>query len=292
MRVRPGTGAAASVPCVRGPPLLDVAYPCSCASMKGSAMSAGNCIMLCATQRTGSSMIFDDLLNLLGHSRADGELLYTTIIRNRTKQSWQDAWPSIREMTTFGDMTINKVMFHYVAHLSGFIAGVRVERPRPVLVFDPERFEDFHLFFRDAIWVYVERLDVFAQAVSMYLAEATDVWERLPASPDACVQSIRRIPYNREILKDYMHNFLKEREGWCNFFKYYNIDFMKITYEDAVANYPDYLFELLARVGAHVQVPYPERRMLKLGDALNDRFAAQLRDDVLTELYIQSVVTP
>src|SRR5262245_3476060 len=117
---------------------------------EGSAMPSGKCIILCATQRTGSSMVFDDLLNVLGSGRADGELLYTTIIRSRTKQSWKDAWQSIRERSTFSDLSINKVMFHYVAHLSGFIAGIPVERPRPVLEFNPERFEHFYAFFRDA----------------------------------------------------------------------------------------------------------------------------------------------
>lgn len=255
-------------------------------------MPAGKCIVLCATQRTGSSMVFDDLLNVLGHGRADGELLYTTIIRSRTRQSWKNTWRFVRHRNTFSGLSINKVMFHYVAHLSGFIAGIPVERPRPVLEFKPERFEHFHTFFRDSIWVYVERIDVFAQAVSMYIAETTDIWERLPGATDTCVQSTRALPYDSALLKSYLYKFLQERRGWQRFFEYYDIDAVKITYEDAVATYPSYLFELLARAGVDARSPYPERRMLKLGDARNDRLAAQLREDVLTELYMHSLVAP
>jgi LPS sulfotransferase NodH len=243
--------------------------------------------MLCATQRTGSTMVFDDLRNVLGQSRADGELLYATIVRDRTRRKWEEVWPEIRSASSVSGTAINKVMFHYVGYISAHISGIPVERRRPVLEFEPERFEHFHQFFRDAVWVNIERRDVFAQAVSMYLAEATNIWERLREAPDTPQQFSRVVPYDRTMLTGYLRNFLLERQSWQRFFGHFKIQPVQINYEDAVAGYPDYLSELLTRAGMRVQHPIPERRMLRLGDVRNEQFGRMLRDDVLTELYLE-----
>lgn len=39
-------------------------------------MRAGNSVILCARQRTGSTPVFDDFLNVIGQERRDSELLY------------------------------------------------------------------------------------------------------------------------------------------------------------------------------------------------------------------------
>ena len=73
---------------------------------------------------------------------------------------------------------IDKVMFDYTPRISQFIERNSTEGVKRCLKFRPELFDAFHKFFADAVWIYIERRDVFAHAVSIYLGETTQIWER------------------------------------------------------------------------------------------------------------------
>jgi LPS sulfotransferase NodH len=247
---------------------------------------AGNAIIMCATQRTGSTMVFDDLLNVMGCEPRNAEWLYERIVREKTTDPWQAVWAEVRERNHVAGFTVNKVMFHYTPQISAFIAGNPVVKVQRFLEFKPGLFDAFHAFFRDAIWVYVERRDVFAQAVSMYLAEATALWEiRAGPSPPRRLD----VRYDRVKLRNHLKSFLAERTQWPLLFEHYGIKPLRIEYEDAATRYPAYLDELLARAGFCVREPVPARRLFKVGTDLNHRFAEALRTDVLTELYQNSL---
>ncbi len=246
-------------------------------------MQAGKSVILCASQRTGSSLIFDDLLNVAGCKRTASELLYERIILEKTQRPWSEVWEEVSQKSRIPGYFVGKVMFHYTPRISNFIERYSAEEIERCLEFAPELFDAFYNFFRDAIWVYIERRNVFAQAVSMYLAETTNVWRRLVEEPQQGDVPIPAVAYEYGKLKEYLQGFLAEREQWQNFFRHYKITPIRISYEDAASGYPDYLKELLDRIGLKTEAP--PRRMIKLGGQRNEEWAEFLRNDVILELY-------
>jgi LPS sulfotransferase NodH len=275
-------------------------------------MQAGKSVIFCATQRTGSTLVLDDFLNVVGSVRLNSEILYEQIALKKTQLPWSELWNEIREGNTVHDYFFGKVMFHYIPLISRFMersstAGVVY----PCLKFVPEQFDSFRNFFADAIWVYIDRRNVFAQTVSMYLAETTNVWERLleaqqngvsvPVESVNPAEAVSRNPsrrsgvlpgavvrYEYEKLKGYLQGFLSEREQWQLFFRHYKITPIRISYEEAAAAYPQYLKELLDKTGLHAVDAPPPRRMLKVGGQRNDEWAEFLRNDAIAELYVRS----
>ena len=229
-------------------------------------------------------MIHDDLHNLAGAWGRNAEWLYSEIIRNRTTSSWAEVWQAGQEKHRVGPYITAKVMYHYTPHISGFIEGTPVTRPRPVLEFEPARFDAFHDFFRDAVWVYIERQDIFSQAASMYIAEATKLWEMRIGDQQDTARPPPDVPYDQAKLRDQYRKFDAERVGWRSVFRHYGISPLTITYEDAVSRYPDYLSPLFERCGLTMVHPIPQRRLVKVGTTLNDVFAARFREEIEAQL--------
>jgi LPS sulfotransferase NodH len=124
----------------------------------------------------------------------------------------------------------------------------------------------------------------------MYLAEARQIWHRGPGAPPQVRPPVPAlaIGYDYEELKQYLQGFLAEREQWQVFFRHYNITPIRINYEEAAAGYPYYLKELLDKTELQMVEAPPPRRLLKLGDQLNEKLAEFLRNDVLADLYSRS----
>jgi LPS sulfotransferase NodH len=263
-------------------------------------MHAGKSVIFCATQRTGSTLVLDDFLNVVGCQRANGEFLYRRIIEEETQRPWPEVWEEVSKKFSFHGYFFGKFMFHYTPCISSFIERNSIDGVGRCLKFVPELFDSFYNFFSDAIWVYIDRRDVFAQAVSIYLAEATNQWERLACEPEEsgvpAVWEIRTgrphpsdvptsaVGYEYEKLKGYLQDFLAEREQWQHFFRHYRITPIRISYEEAVCGYPHYLKELLDKTGLTMAEAPPPRRMLKVGDQRNEEFAELLRKDFSLEL--------
>ena len=254
-----------------------------------SSVQARPCITLCASQRTGSTMVFDDLRHLTGHPPCDSERLYRRIVAEKTAEPWETVWADVCEYSNTAGFVVNKFMFHYTPQISSFIAGKPVTKAEKFLEFKPELFYDFYQFFRDSIWVYIERRDVFAQAVSMYCAEVTSLWEVYAGAPARTPLLRAEVAYDGVRLRKYLRQFLAERAQWQRFFDHYRIVPLRIAYEDAAARYPAYLDELLARAGVQVRPPVPERRLIKVGTGLNTAYADTLRAEVLAELYAKAL---
>jgi LPS sulfotransferase NodH len=256
-------------------------------------MQVGKSVIFCATQRTGSTLIVDDFLNVVGHKRVISEILYHKTM-GETGGPWSKTWDEVSKANTVRGYFIGKVMFHYTPYISRYIEHGSTAGPHHCLRFIPELFDSFYNFFADAIWVYIDRRNVFAQAVSMYLAESTQIWEKLiaglrsrPPKPGVPADQVR---YEYEKIKPYLTGFLAEREQWQLFFRHYKITPIRISYEEAAQGYPQYLKELLDKTELQaVEAPRP-RRMLKVGDQRNEEWAEFLRNDVIAELYSRSHV--
>lgn len=240
------------------------------------------CIIFCATNRSGSSMVFDDFRNLAGYPPYQSETLFEEIILKKTAKSWREIWPELRGPSEVKGYFVDKVMFHHLPDLSRFMAGGSVIEAPGDYEFSPELVDAFQAFFRRAIWVSLERRDVFAQAVSLYLANATNVWWHSHEDPyeDPRHASVK---YDFAKLKELYVHLVAERESWRRFFRHYSLAPIRIEYEYAAENYPGYLAELFVRAGLKMAPQYPTRRMVKIGDAVNEQYARRLREDVLSE---------
>jgi LPS sulfotransferase NodH len=229
-------------------------------------------------------MVVDDFCNLAGYPPGPSEILYDRIILKQAAQGWDEVWAEARDVFPVEGYFVDKVMFHYLPKLSKFMSGGLITEARRGYQFSPEQVDHFHSFFLNAIWVYVERSDVFAQAVSMYLAEETNVWYRWS---DRRYQDARHdlVKYDAPKLKSYLMGFVVERDNWQRFFRHYQITPLRIEYGDAVERYPGYLEELFAKAGLQMIGDLPKRRVLKTGDAINERYAKRLRHDILLECY-------
>lgn len=228
-------------------------------------------------------MIVDDFRNVIGADTAPAELLYENIIRNKATLPWSDVWNNLNANWAAHGYFIDKVMFHYTPMISAFIDRGSIDGVRRCLKFDPGLFDAFHTFFTDAVWVYIDRHDVFAQAVSMYLAESTEVWFRPVHRPPGGTPA--EVDYDYDRLREYLSGFLAEKEQWQLFFRHYNIQPIRFSYEDAAAEYPHYLSALVERTGLRMVNTPPPRRLAKVGDERNEKFARFLRDDVVAQLY-------
>jgi len=246
------------------------------------------CILFCATHRTGSGMIFDDFCNLAGYPPGPSEILYDRIILKQAPQPWSKVWASARDAFPINGYYVDKVMFHYITKLSKFMSGGLITEARRGFQFSPELVDTFYSFFHNAIWVYIERSDVFAQAVSMYLAEESNVWYRW-SHHDYQDPQHGLVKYDGAKLKQYLNGFIHERENWQRFFRHYEIKPIRIEHLEAVENYPAYLAELFAAAAIKMPTEIPQRRVLKTGDAVNERFAKRLRDDVMMEVYRRGI---
>jgi LPS sulfotransferase NodH len=233
--------------------------------------------MFCATQRTGSTMVHDDFHNLAGDYGRNAEWLYGAIIRDRPSPPWAEVWEAGAPRNRVGPYISAKVMFHYAPHLSGFIAGIPVTKPRAIVEFKPEQFDPFYAFFRESIWVHIYRRDIFAQAASMYIAQTTQLWESRVGRDDPERLQRPDVPFDSARMITQYNQFKAELDGWKNFFRHYGITPITIAYEDAIASYPTYLDELMQATGLPRVDPVPERRLRKVGTSLNDEFAARLR---------------
>jgi len=241
-------------------------------------------VVFCATQRTGSTLIYDDIRNLMGYPITDSERLYIEVIRGRSTKPWVEIIEGLRADNSVHDLVMAKVMFHYTPYLSAAIAGLAIGETPPIYRFESAEFDPFYNFFRDAIWVYIGRNDVYSQAVSMYFAETTDVWHRWEISAETDSAFTPRGAYDRARMLRYLENLMTERDCWQLFFNCYGITPIRLSYEDAISGYPAYLDEFLSVAGLSPQSPPPSRRMAKVGDAMNAEFARLLREDARVAL--------
>jgi LPS sulfotransferase NodH len=251
-------------------------------------MAAGKSVIFCATPRTGSTLIYDDFLNIAGAMAPPSEMLYDMIIAKKTTQEWSEAWEELAKLKDIQGAFIEKVMFHYTPMISRFIEAGSIDGVGICTEFKPELFDGFFDFFANATWVYIERRDVFSQAVSMYIAEKSNVWY-LRQDTNRRMVKPTELQYDFKRIKSYLSSFLTGRSQWQEFFSHYKVEPVRIYYEDAVESYPNYLDELFAQSGLEKIQSNPPRRFLKQGTELNEKWARWLRDDILLDLYGRSL---
>lgn len=237
-------------------------------------------LILCATIRSGSTVIYEDLRATLGLRKRVGEILVKMLFRDEPRPRFSEAWPRVREENLAQTRVLQKVNFQQVASLSKAIATDEPGEIEPDIAFSPEKGEAFFRFFETSDWVHVWRRDVFAQTVSRYMAFQTGVWHALGnVEADRLGAYNAAAAYDRDALLAILRETHFEREQWGLFFAHFGVEPITLVYEDVIDRYPDYWLSLLGRFGLTAAETPLERRQIKLGNKTNAEFQARLMDD-------------
>jgi len=182
-------------------------------------------------------MIFDDFRNLLGCERFT---VNACMRKSSLKKSHSPAGAleADRSGMAAWQRTATKIMF--AMHLRyRTISWACRPANRPSRQICPGGFRRPSLIFCRCDLVHVRRQDVFAQAVSMYLAEATQVWEDRAAGLHPHQPRLLRLTIPRGCCPICANSLPNASNGLA--FSLVWIKPLTIDYEHAVAEYPQYM---------------------------------------------------
>lgn len=238
-------------------------------------------IILCATQRCGSTMVVEDMrnTNILGRP----EEWFIPWDPNKEDVNWRDALTAVRQRATdeTGTLAI-KVMANQLTAIEECLKSVTKPVPGPM-------FFRFRQIFSDAAFVWLKREDVVAQAVSRIMAKQTGINHATDAKDHFAGNLMTggdRANYNLEAKYSYSSILSEctaitlENIAWSRFFTAFKIEPLVITYEDVVKD-PDMTH--LDAIAKHAQVDAEfvktERQILKLGNSKNEKFVSRFHKD-------------
>lgn len=227
-------------------------------------------IVFCATQRSGSTMVFNDYLSAIGKSPRESELL--SVLCKSPDASPVRVHAAVREVAAAEGRFADKIMYHNMANI--------VRKLLPNSGDDHEHL--FFSLFAEATWIYVERTDIFEQCVSMHMAESTNLWN-IWDKHDYDSDYNRIVPYDIVKLRNYFVYFSDEREKWRSFFSRFNISPLEIVYEEAAGRHPEYMRQLLAKIGVTAEAQF-ERRIARIGTPLNLLYANMMRNQLMFDV--------
>jgi len=233
-------------------------------------------IVVCATQRSGSTMVCEDITNsgILGKPEE-----WFLSWNPEQKKDWQSELDAVKAKgSTENGIFSVKLMANQLRHVDACLSGIiepGSDGPYP------------HLrgLFRDAVWVWVRRQDTVDQAISHYIAKKRGVYHTVEKTsgfvPGSSVTTKgfkdKDIPYGfQEILSEWSR---VERDNlvWNSFFDETGISPYVIWYEHAPKN-------AAVGVAAHFwmdrQIETKPRNLVKLPSRRNmeirKRFLADL----------------
>lgn len=240
-------------------------------------------IIICATQRCGSTMFIEDMFNtgLLGRP----EEYFLPWKQGSWEIRTMAALARIREKSTSDNgVFAAKIMADQLAGVEWCLGKTKV---RTDLRGD---FPRFRATFRDAVWVRLRREDMILQAISREMAKQSHAPHATKSGEDAHfaggVKPGLSADYNAglqfrgPVLQQRFQDILRENFVWDRFFASQEITPLEFTYEqvtgDADLTHLDLIAEKAGVAGPLVKQP---RKLVKLGNEVNEawktRFLAE-----------------
>lgn len=236
-------------------------------------------IIICATQRCGSTMFIEDMFNTGQLGRPEEYFL-----------PWKQGSWEIRTMaalarmrdkaTTDNGIFAAKIMADQLAGVEWCLGKTRV---RTDLRGD---FPRFRATFKDAVWVRLRREDMILQAISREMAKQSHAPHATKSGEDGHfaggVKPGLRADYNAalvfrgQVLQQRFQDILRENFVWDRFFASHDITPLEFTYEqvaaDADLSHLDQIAQRAGVAGAMVKLP---RKLVKLGNDVNDTWKSR-----------------
>ena len=240
-------------------------------------------IIICATQRCGSTMFIEDMFNtgLLGRP----EEYFLPWKPGAWEVRTQAALARIRERaTTANGVFAAKIMADQLDGVEWCLGKTRV---RSNLRGDYPR---FRTTFEGAIWIRLRRSDLILQAISREMARQTHSPHATKADaeghfaggvkPGLSADYNAGLAFRGPVLKQRHQDILRENFIWDRFFASQKLTPVEFTYEEVVADadltHLDRIAALAAVAGPLAKQP---RKLVKLGNAVNEawktRFLAE-----------------
>jgi LPS sulfotransferase NodH len=237
-------------------------------------------IVVCATQRSGSTIVCEDLTNSGSLGRPDEWFLSWTA---EAAKDWRSELEVVKARgTTPNGIFAVKIMANQLSTvdecLSSFAEPASSAGPYPYL----------RRFFDDALWVWIRRRDTVDQAISHYLARTSGVYHLVRNMADfvpggALIYSTYRSeaseggPYDFRAIMANWYALARDNLIWERYFDQAGIVPLEIWYEDAPANIARYVAD---HMGIEADVQPKPRNIVKMPgnrkDDIRRRFLADL----------------
>lgn len=232
-------------------------------------------VIICATQRSGSTMVLEDMRNtgVMGLP----EEWFLTWERLTDEANFKQELEGIkrRASTPNGVMSV-KVMANQLIDIENGLKTFFRPQPGPT-------FFRFHKYFSDASWVRIIRKNVVEQAISRVMAQQTGVNHATRTSEDD--------HFAGNLLKGYSENYNEkakfnydailleatsitlENIAWDKFFAAHGIEPLTLVYEDySKDDKMGHLDRIADSIGLSELPERKPRKMVKVGNQLNKEF--------------------
>ncbi|WP_137702840.1 Stf0 family sulfotransferase [Marimonas lutisalis] len=242
-----------------------------------------NNVILCATQRCGSTLFVEDMRNTGVMGRPEEWLLPWDPAK---EVNWKDAFGAVRKRATGqnGVMSI-KVMANQLANADACLASFIEPKGSGT-------FPHFAAAFEGYTWVKLTRRDTVAQAISRVMSRQTGI-NHATATPEddhfaGNLQKGYKSDYNKQtvyrynpILRD-LTSIVLENLTWDRFFETNGITPTEFVYED-VARDPEmtHLDTVAQIAGLKGGFARTERKLVKLANEKNQQWRTQFLEDAV-----------
>lgn len=261
-------------------------------------------IIICATQRCGSTLLCKELeatgvlgkpkefylkaASLLSKEDAD-EFLNRMLAKGSTANRvfavkvMQDQWPlmsSAHQLVAARSAQFYSKFFH---------------RKRADFALN-----EFQLFYKNAAWVYLQRQDIVAQAVSREMAVQTNICHvvkegtskaGLGAKFGHCLEDSQIAHYNAQASYDFerilthVRAIKREEFLWMQFFSSYNIKPLALSYERIVTA-KDYRAEIAKKINVDLPAKRIDSPLVKLANEMNEEWTQLFKQDLQAKQYL------
>lgn len=188
-------------------------------------------IIVCATQRCGSTMICEDLLNS-GFGRPNE---WFNSWPHTMARDWQAEFKTIKEKGTANGIFAVKIMANQLAPVNARAASFIEDA-------DPPPFAHFRNLIGCALWLWSRRSDVIDQAISRVVARQRGIYHSVkkrnsgfvPGRSAIAGQELPEPTYDFEEIRQEVDLIRRENEMWRTFFTNHEIKPLTVWYEDAI----------------------------------------------------------
>jgi len=217
-------------------------------------------IIICSTQRCGSTMVCDDFrtTGVLGNPE---EYINFWILEKRMNIDWFALLPLMAKKNASENGLFSiKIMSDQIIEVER-----RIRHCRPNLFSSedapPYASQYFYDAFKDYLWVKVERKAINQQAISREISRQTGIChatrnENIKHFAGSAMQGFddeynAGVKYNYKKIMKHRQNIKIENHRWDRFFEFWKIEPLILTYEDIVNN-RNYLHVVAEKAGVKV----------------------------------------
>ena len=229
-------------------------------------------IILCATQRCGSTMICEDIRNtgILGTP----EEYFIPWVKGKDA-NWRKALAGIEKkgQTENGVFSV-KIMSNQIFHINACMGEFyNVENCKSDFLFH---------YYQDAHWVFIRRRNIIRQAISRHVSRCSGV-NHLKSSQEGYmpgnvqvgeeVSFKRRVEFDADQIYTDLNDIAYENKIWEQKFKRHKITPTRLFYEEIVSSEStQYLQDIgnAIEIDGPVEDVYDKRTLRKMSNSIND----------------------